>query len=59
MGRTGSNFLVSSLQSQKNVIAFGEIFNNAHYDRINWKYPGYRKSDIALEKRENSPQEFI
>ena len=59
MGRTGSNFLVSSLQSQNNVITFGEIFNNAHHEHIYWKQPGYRKSDIALDMRENSPQEFI
>ena len=59
MGRTGSNFLVSSLQSQKNIITFGEIFNNAHHEHIYWKQPGYRKSNIALEMRENLPQEFI
>lgn len=59
MGRTGSNFLATSLQSQKNVIAFGEIFNNSHQDRVSWMYPGYRSTRAALELRDRDPQAFI
>ena len=59
MGRTGSNLLATSLQSQSNVIAFGELFNNAHHERISWMYPGYKTSGAALELRARDPRAFI
>ncbi len=59
MGRTGSNFLSSSLRSHSRVIAYGELFNNAHHERIGWAYPGPRSTPGLVELRERAPLEFI
>lgn len=59
MGRTGSNFLTTSLRSHSQVIAYGEIFNNAHPERIGWAYPGHQSTARTVALRERAPLEFI
>ena len=60
MGRTGSNMLASSLRSHTQIVAFGEIFNNA--DRIGWGHPNnvpHAALENALSLRERDPKEFL
>ena len=54
--RTGSNYLVSLLQSHPQIRAFGEVFTN--YDKIHWGYPGYDSHQI-LELRQDKPIDFL
>ncbi len=60
-GRTGSNMLVSALNTHPNGIVYGEIFNNTRYNRIgfnnkNRPYISFRK---ALKIRVNNPISFL
>lgn len=59
MGRCGTNLLASSLRSHRNIISFGEIFNNADHKRILWEYPGYVNTSTQVSLREEKPIEFI
>ncbi|AFZ37812.1 sulfotransferase, putative [Stanieria cyanosphaera PCC 7437] len=54
--RTGSNFLVSLLQSHPQIRAFGEVFTEEEH--IYWGYPGYNSEQI-LQLRKNNPIEFL
>jgi LPS sulfotransferase NodH len=54
--RTGSNFLVSLLQSHPKIRAFGEVFSED--DQIYWGYPSYSSPKI-LQIRQNAPIEFL
>jgi len=54
--RTGSNFLVSLLQSHPKIRAFGEVFSED--DKIHWGYPSYSSPEI-LQIRHKAPIEFI
>ncbi|MEM7218517.1 MAG: sulfotransferase [Pseudomonadota bacterium] len=61
-GRSGSNFLATSLSNHPNAIAFGEVFNNLARDKgnIHFRQPGYEGSDPALvHQRETQPLAFI
>jgi len=61
MPRSGSNFLASSLRSGKNIIAFGELFNEKSHQRrdIQWDTPGYRTTEKALRLRDADPVGFL
>ena len=62
-GRTGSNFLRTSLASHDDVVVFGELFNNAARQRgeISWGgYPGYKSNGAKLVSlRDQNPLEFL
>jgi len=59
--RAGSNFLASSLRSRKNIIIYGELFNEQSHKRrdILWDTPGYRTTEKALTFRDADPVAFI
>jgi LPS sulfotransferase NodH len=59
MGRTGSNFLASSISAHKNAIAFGELFNNTRHERIGWSYSGFDSTDSLVRLREQDPVQFL
>lgn len=54
--RTGSNLLVSLLQSHPQIRAFGEVFTSDNC--IHWGYPGYLSNEI-LQLREQKPIQFL
>lgn len=54
--RTGSNFLVSLLQSHPKIRAFGEVFSED--DQIYWGYPSYSSPEI-LQIRQKAPIKFL
>jgi LPS sulfotransferase NodH len=54
--RTGSNFLVSLLQSHPKIRAFGEVFTDD--ERIYWGYPSYSSSEV-VKLRHKEPIEFL
>jgi len=60
-GRSGSNFLATSLASHPSVMAFGELFSDGgkRRDSIHWRCPGYYSTDEAVAQRRNKPIEFI
>jgi LPS sulfotransferase NodH len=61
-GRSGSNFLATSLASHPAIVTFGELFNNLSYPDggINWSYPGYANADQAASRlRLAEPLRFI
>ena len=61
-GRTGSNMLASALRSHTQIVAYGELFNNADHHRILWEHPDYipyRPLDRARKLRERDPREFV
>jgi len=61
-GRTGSNMLATSLRSHTQIVAYGELFNNADHQRILWEHPNYipyRAFDGALKLRERNPRKFL
>lgn len=61
MPRSGSNFLASSLRSRKNIIAYGELFNEKSRERrdILWDTPGYGSTEKALILRDADPIAFL
>ena len=61
MPRSGSNFLVSSLRSRKNIIAYGELFSEKSHKRrdIQWDTPGYTATEEALMLRDTDPVAFL
>lgn len=61
MPRSGSNFLVSSLRSRKNIIAYGELFSEKSHKRrdIQWGTPGYTATEEALMLRDADPVAFL
>ena len=61
MPRSGSNFLASSLRSRRNVITYGELFNEQSRKRrdILWDVPGYRTTEKALTLRDGDPVGFL
>lgn len=61
-GRSGSNFLSTSLAAHQNVVTFGEVFNNRAQAKgtIHFAYPGYRNAQPKLvDQRDNRPVEFV
>lgn len=52
--RTGSNFLISLLQSHPEIRAFEEIFTRQKR-KINWGYAKYPRSSEVLKMREEEP----
>lgn len=54
--RTGSNFLVSLLQSHPKIRAFGEVFGDE--EQIHWGYPSY-SSEKVLQTRKKDPTKFL
>jgi len=61
-GRTGSNMLASALRSHTQIVAYGELFNNADHHRILWEHPEYipyRPLDRARKFRERDPRKFV
>ncbi|MGB3509298.1 MAG: sulfotransferase [Microcoleaceae cyanobacterium] len=56
--RTGSNFLMSLLQSHPQIRAFEEIFTRQKR-KINWGYAKYPRSSEVLKMREEEPRKFI
>ncbi len=54
--RTGSNFLVSLLESHPQIRAFGEVFTEDN--NIYWGYSGYRSPQI-LQLRYDEPIAFV
>lgn len=61
MPRSGSNFLASSLRSRKNIITYGELFNENSRERrdILWDTPGYKATEGALMLRDADPVAFL
>jgi hypothetical protein len=61
MPRSGSNFLASSLRSRKNIITYGELFNEQSRKRrdILWDMPGYKTTENALMLRDADPVAFL
>ena len=61
MPRSGSNFLASSLRSRKNIITYGELFNEKSRKRrdILWDTPGYKATEGALMLRDADPVAFL
>ena len=61
MPRSGSNFLASSLRSRKNIITYGELFNEKSHKRrdILWDTPGYKATEGALMLRDADPVAFL
>ena len=61
MPRSGSNLLASSLRSRKNIITYGELFNEKSRERrdILWDTAGYRTTDKALILRDADPIAFL
>lgn len=61
MPRSGSNFLASSLRSLRNVITYGELFNEQSRKRrdILWDMPGYKTTEKALQLRDDDPIGFL
>jgi len=61
MPRSGSNLLASSLRSRKNIITYGELFNEKSRERkdILWDTPGYRTTEKALSRRDTDPIAFL
>ena len=62
-GRTGSNFLRTSLASHNNIVVFAELFNAAsrREGRLLWGgLPGYRSRNRGLlSLRESDPRRFL
>lgn len=61
-GRSGSNFLATSLETHPNIVAFGEVFNNLAREKgtVHFRYEGYDGQDPAMVKlRDEQPVEFI
>jgi LPS sulfotransferase NodH len=56
--RTGSNFLVSLLQSHPQIRAFEELFPKLE-TKIHWGYPNYPRSAQILNIREEEPLRFL
>lgn len=56
--RTGSNFLMSLLQSHPSIRAFEEIFSRKE-TKINWGYPKYPHSSEVLKMRKEKPVKFL
>ncbi|MGL5836805.1 MAG: Stf0 family sulfotransferase [Waterburya sp.] len=54
--RTGSNFLVSLLQSHPKIRAFGEVFGDD--EQIHWGYPSYSSAKV-LQTRKRDPIKFL
>jgi LPS sulfotransferase NodH len=54
--RTGSNFLVSLLQSHPKIRAFGEVFGDD--EQIHWGYPSYSSAKV-LQTRKKDPIKFL
>lgn len=61
MPRSGSNYLASSLRSHKNIIAYGELFNEQSRMRgdILWDTQGYQTTQDAIMLRDADPIVFI
>lgn len=59
MGRSGTNYLASSLRSHKGIVAFGELFNTANQDRLLWEYPGYESTPRQLSLRARDVRAFL
>ena len=59
--RTGSNLLASSLPSRKNIITYGELFNEQSRKRrdISWGVAGYKTTEKALMLRDADPVAFL
>jgi len=58
--RTGSNFLVTLLQSHPSIRAFEEIFPNTKKERkIHWGYVKYPRSSEVLRMRKEKPVKFL
>lgn len=56
-GRSGTNFLRTSLNSHSQIVAFGELFMGQN--NINWGVRGYRKSKSMLTLIQNDPIKFL
>ena len=56
--RTGSNFLMSLLQSHPSIRAFEEIFSRKE-TKIHWGYAKYPRSSEVLKMRKEKPVKFI
>ncbi|NET44527.1 sulfotransferase [Okeania sp. SIO2B3] len=56
--RTGSNFLMSLLQSHPKIRAFEEVFTEQKR-KIHWGYAKYPRSSKVLKIREEQPRKFI
>ncbi len=56
--RTGSNFLVSLLQSHPSIRAFEEIFPKKE-TKIHWGYAKYPRSSEVIKMRQEKPIKFL
>ena len=56
--RTGSNFLMSLLQSHPSIRAFEEIFSRKE-TKIHWGYAKYPRSSEILKMRKEKPIKFL
>ena len=59
MGRTGSNFLTSSLRSLPGVKAFGEVFNDDQPERILWETRQRTSTHGQVRLRTQQPARFL
>ena len=60
MGRTGSNFLATSLRSHPDVLCYGELFNNEQTGkRLDWGIPSHRSRPPVVNLRDNNTETFI
>ncbi|MGB3693014.1 MAG: hypothetical protein WBG70_20955 [Spirulinaceae cyanobacterium] len=56
--RTGSNFLMSLLQSHPGIRAFEEIFPKKE-TKLHWGYANYPRSPEVIKLRKEQPIQFI
>lgn len=59
MGRTGSNYLASSLRSRPGIKAFGEIFNQTDPARILWESDERVSTARQVDLRQREPVDFL
>lgn len=60
MGRTGSNFLTTSLRSHPHILCYGEMFNNVHTGkRLAWGLDTHRVTAAQIHLRDTESQRFI
>lgn len=61
-GRSGSNFLATSLETHPNIVSFGEVFNNLARSKgtVHFRYAGYNgSSQKQVQLRDKQPLKFI
>lgn len=61
-GRSGSNFLATSLETHPNIVSFGEVFNNLARAKgsVHFRYKGYNgQNRKQVQLRNEEPIRFI